>query len=208
MKKELELYIKLLNYVRGWLGGRQYFTAMEALEFARSKHVGTRKDGATPEFSHQLHIVRFFINLANLLPNPERVITLSLLHDVVEDGYATIEQIRLLFGDDIANGVILLSKVLNGLKVPGELYYGSMLNDADVCIVKGGDRLHNLESMIGVFTLEKQQSYVEETEQFTLTMLKAARNKYPRYADAINTIRHAMIIYTKMVRDGLEKSKS
>jgi hypothetical protein len=75
MVKEVLLFTKLYNFVRGWLEGRRYFVAMKALEFARVRHIGTRKDKVTPEFSHQLHIVRFFINLSQLLGDPERVIT-------------------------------------------------------------------------------------------------------------------------------------
>src|SRR5438105_3661287 len=152
MNQEQELFVKLHNYVRGWLEGRQYYVGVKALDFARQRHTHTRKDGITPEFSHQLHIARFFINIARLLPNTERVITLVFLDDVVEDGYATIDDIQRLFGLDISAGVRLLSKISGSTKIAPELYYQLMLVDADVCVVKGGDRLHNLESMTGVFT--------------------------------------------------------
>jgi hypothetical protein len=92
--------------------------------------------------------------------------------------------------------------------MPTEPYYRSMLSSINVCLAKGGDRLHNLESMVGTFTLERQQSYADETEKYTLVMLKDARAKYPEHTEALDAIRHTMIMYVKLVRAGLELAKS
>ena len=43
-------------FLRGWLQGRGYNIALEAMEFARQYHQGTRKDNVTPEFAHQTEI--------------------------------------------------------------------------------------------------------------------------------------------------------
>jgi (p)ppGpp synthase/HD superfamily hydrolase len=202
---EVYVFTKLLNFVRGWLRSRSYYVALKALEFARERHCRKRKDGITPEFSHQLHIARFFINLAALLKNPERVITLVFLHDVYEDGLATLAEIEMHFGPDIAQAVKRLSKIVDGQKLPNDIYYAAMLEDVDVCLVKGGDRGHNIETMEGAFTTTKKREYALETRTDTLPMLKKAKHKFPEHADILDTVYHLLVIYVKLVEAGLPK---
>jgi len=38
--------------------------------------------------------------------------------------------------------------------------------------------------MVGVFTLEKQSSYIDEVEKYFLPMLKQARKNFPEQVDA------------------------
>ncbi len=197
-------YTKLYNYVRGWLEARNYYIAVNALNFGRERHVGTRKDNVTPEFSHQLHMSRFLMNLEALVQNPQRCIALIFLHDVVEDGLATFEEVERLVGQDIADGTRKLSRIIRGARLSDELYYSGLLEDVGACIVKGVDRLHNLESMKDAFTAGKKQRYVEETENHTLPMLKLARNHYPDHANVFNHLRHVMIVYTQLVREELK----
>ena len=203
MTPEELLSVKLLNHVRGWLEGRRYDQAMRALNFARKRHIGTRKDKVTPEFSHQLHITRFFMNLADLLKNPERVIVLVLLHDTVEDEFASLSDIEQQFGNDIADAVRLLSKKINGYKLPTEIYYNNMLQDVDVCLVKGGDRLHNLET-IKVFSPQKKHEYALETAQYVLPLLKEARNLFPEHSNVINNTRQMLNICVNFINAELE----
>ena len=192
-------HVKLYNFVRGWLEARDYTQALKALEFARKRHVGKRKDGLTPEFTHQLHIVRFLINLSKLLKRPERVITLALLHDTTEDGYASNEEILLIFGKDICNGTKLLSKVIDSKKLDLQTYLLLLLEDEDCVIVKGFDRMHNLESMRDAFTLVKQVSYAKETEDQFLPFLKEARLKYPDHKEVLSLLRQTLTMYKNFV---------
>lgn len=45
-------------------------------------------------------------------------------------------------------------------------------------MVKGADRIHNQQSMVGVFTLDKQSAYISETKDLVLPMLKRARKRF------------------------------
>jgi len=204
MSEQELLCTKLYAKVSGWLEGLNYHLAMQALVFARNRHTGTRKDGVTPEFSHQLHMARFLKNLAVLVKNPQRVAALICIHDTVEDGLATLSDVRQVFPPDITKAVEKLSKIVGGEKMPNVVYYFCMLDDVDVCLVKGIDRMHNIESMPGVFTLEKQRSYLEETEQFTLPMLKEARQRYPDHAEAFDIISHILKSYIIIIRKTMD----
>ena len=197
------VYRKLYSFVRGWLIAHEFYVALKALEFARGRHIGKRKDGLTPEFSHQLHIARLFINLAALLRNPERVITLVFLHDIYEDGLATLAEIENEFGPDIAQAVKRLSKIVNGQKLPNSVYYAAMLDDVDVCMVKGVDRSHNIETMEGAFTPTKKRDYVQETREYTLPMLKQAKYKFPEHTNILDHLYHTLVVYVKLVEAGL-----
>lgn len=72
-KKELVL--------RQTLIGKGFYNALIALEFAKKRHVGTRKDGVTPEFDHQISIALFALTLPSIQYQEELIATI-MLHDV------------------------------------------------------------------------------------------------------------------------------
>ena len=59
-------------------------------------------------------------------------------------------------------------------------------------IAKGVDRMHNFQSMSGVFDLDKQQRYMEETEQYIIPMLKEARKNFPEQEPVYQNIKHVL----------------
>lgn len=180
---------KLEISLRYFLLGREYYDAARALEFAKKYHTGVRKDGITPEIQHQIEIVHF---LRTLLPSfiyPQEVLIAGFLHDTCEDyPEVTPEIIEKNFGSRVAHSVSLLNK--NGKVLP--YYFEQIANDEIASIVKGADRIHNLQSMIGVFTPEKQMNYMLEVQEHFLPMLKAARRKFPQQEAAYENIKHLL----------------
>jgi hypothetical protein len=57
--------------------------------------------------------------------------------------------------------------------------------------------------MIGVFTPEKQQAYVHETEKYFLPMLKTASNLHPMQYLAYMNIRTILKTQVNLVKAGL-----
>lgn len=198
-----EKYLISLKY---WLIGRKYFKAVEALEFAARHHTGTRADGITPELFHQLSISHYVRTLKNLR-DMEASIILSLLHDVREDYDVSDADIRDRFGDTIAHSVFLLSKELDGVKKPTDEYYMSMRTDPYASIVKGSDRIHNHQSMPGVFSKTKQAKYILETETYIIPMLKAARRNFPDQEEAYQNIKHVLTSQIELLKLTLEDAK-
>jgi len=182
-------YEKLKLSLRYWLIGRQYHDAVEALEFAGEYHTGVRKDGLTPEFEHQIRIAHYVRTLEPSLLNPEDTITASLLHDVVEDHPVPIDTIYRKFGQTVGGAVDLLTKSKG--KDTNE-YYKQMETNAIASIVKGADRMHNVQTMRGVFTYEKQQRYIDEVVGYILPMLRNARRNYPQQEAAYENIKHVL----------------
>lgn len=176
---------------RSWMLGKEYFKAVEALEYAAKFHTGMRKDGFTPEFHHQISIGHYIRTLANLR-NQEWALIVGILHDVVEDYDVPIEVIAAKFGQEIANAVLLMSKKYKGAKKATADYYLAMHTCPIASIVKGADRIHNFQTMSAVFTCKKQLAYITECELHILPMLKEARNNFPDQELAYENIKHAL----------------
>lgn len=169
--------------LRYWLQGAgrtdpRWYEALRAMEFGAKHHVKVRKDGFTPEFSHQIAIAHHVRTLADLR-SPQDTVSAVFLHDVREDYDVGDEEIRAKFGAAVADPVERLTKVFRGQKKDTATYFGEIAGCPVASVVKGADRIHNLSSMVGVFTREKQASYVEEGETWFLPMLKEARRNFP-----------------------------
>jgi hypothetical protein len=46
--------------------------------------------------------------------------------------------------------------------------------------------------MVGVFTIEKQRDYIQETQDYILPALKEARRRFPRQEPAYENIKHML----------------
>lgn len=179
--------------LRYWLHGKEYFTTLEAMEFASQYHTGTRKDGRTPEFHHQISIAMFLRTLEKCLLNPQDTLTAAILHDVVEDYDVSIAEIKLRFGVTVTDAVGCLSKKIDGFKKAEADYYNGIANNHIASVVKGADRINNVQTMPGVFSTEKQRSYIEESRDLVLPMLKTARRRFPQQEAAYENIKHMLV---------------
>jgi hypothetical protein len=182
-------YGKLHAALELYLRDKGYAKALEALAFARQKHTGLRRDGLTPEFQHQVEIALFLTTLKDVR-DLERVLTVALLHDVVEDYPVRREEISARFGREVEDSVWRLTKVYDGQHKPYPEYFAALAEDPAASLVKGADRVHNLQSMGGVFSLRKQREYAEEARRWFLPMLKKARRSFPDQAAAYLNVEH------------------
>lgn len=195
-------HTKQLSVMRGWLEGRGYYKAMDALELVRQMEQGTRKDGITPKFHHQLSVVRLVTTLAPHLIHVEETITAAFLHDVLEDhsdviSYAMLES---RFGKIVAEAVWKLSKKVGGMTKTYDSYFAEMSTCPIASIVKLADRAHNVQTMIGVFSVEKQKKYVDEVDTYFFPMVKCARRQYPQQYGAYENLKIILRNQTSMIR--------
>lgn len=177
---------KAIIAIRYWLLAKEWFKVLEAMELASNKHTGLRKDGKTPAFHHQLSVVYYLRTIYKNLLYPEETFIVAFLHDVVEDCSVSIVEIEQLFGKRIADVVKLLTKIDNNT----QLYYDNIALDPIASIVKASDRIHNVQSMIGVFTNQKQIEYVKETTTFVIPMIKKARRLFPQQEPIYENAKH------------------
>jgi (p)ppGpp synthase/HD superfamily hydrolase len=195
-------HIKQLAVMRGWLDGRGYFKAADALEFVRQMEQGTRKDGQTPKFHHQLSIARLITTLVPHLTYPEETITAAFLHDVLEDhsDVVTREYLESRFGKLVADAVWKLSKKIGGLSKSYDLYFAEMATCPIASLVKLADRAHNVQTMVGVFTIEKQKSYLKEVDNYFFPMCKTARRSFPRQYGAYENLKILLRCQSGLIR--------
>lgn len=197
---------KLSISLRYYLIGKGYHNALKAWTFAEPFHTGFRKDNVTPDWQHQIEvanlarlmpcmIIGVMTNshaISPLLPDPELCLTVALLHDTPEDKDVPFEEIKSLFGSDVARNVRTLSKRFRGVSVPTDVYYDQIAMDPVTAIVKGCDRDINVGTMVGVFTKQKLFGYVEESKTYVIPMLKKARRSFPEYETTFEMLKHSI----------------
>lgn len=192
VKKMIDQHEKLVTSMRYWLQGRKYYSALKAMEFARKIHCGLRKDGRTPEFDHQIRVAHYLRTLENGLLFPEICLCVSFLHDCPENYDISFREISEKFGDTVSIAVQKLTRKFKGEEIPDEIYYRGMKDCPIASIVKGGDRIHNFQSMPGVFNRAKQLLYIKECEEFIIPMIKEARRIFPEQEGAYENAKHLL----------------
>jgi (p)ppGpp synthase/HD superfamily hydrolase len=175
-----QAYQKHLISLRAWLQGSAKHEALRALEFARPLHDGLRKDGVTPEFAHQVFMMNFARNLDPALLHPDETLAVLALHDVVEDKNVSILDIQAEFGERTARAVFLMTAPEGETTADKADRFRAMAEDPIASVAKAIDRVHNVVSMVGVFTPDKVARYIAESEELILPMMKAARRRFPK----------------------------
>lgn len=199
---------KQLSVMRGFLEGREFYLAAEALELVRKTSDGFRKDQITPQFHHQLSVTRLVSTLLPHLMFPEETLASAFLHDLLEDhgDVWTREKLEAKFGKRVADAVWCLSKKSNGMTKSYESYYGALALCPIGSIVKLADRAHNIQTMHGVFTPEKQQKYIGEVNTYYFPMIRQARREHPRQYGAYENLKILLRCQCRLVEHVLEAS--
>ncbi len=138
-----------------------------AYEFAASKHGSQRRKDGTLFITHPIAAAE----IAAEMGLDEDAVIAALLHDVVEDTDATIEDIRKDFGQsvaDIVDGVTKLTRVTYTSKEEEQVenlrkMLIAMARDIRVILIKIADRLHNMRTM-------EYQSHDKQREKALETM--------------------------------------
>jgi (p)ppGpp synthase/HD superfamily hydrolase len=215
---------KLLIAARYWLLGMaehdvRYFKVLRALELGLLHHNGLR-NGGDPAFVHQLGIFHHIRTLHKHLVDPVMVYTLVFLHDYIEDPqkdaqtgakvYRTPEDVRQEFGDDVLKKVLRLSKEIMGQPNPD--YDPNLIwEDQDCSVAKGGDRVNNVSTMVGVFKLARLERYVKETIEIFLPGLKVSRRKFPQQEAVYENIKLELINQLQLIQhivDGIKAAEA
>ncbi len=130
------------------------------------KHEGQTRKSGEPYYIHPIEAAKI---LADLKLDKTSIIS-ALLHDVVEDTDTTLEEIKGLFGETVAN-------IVNGVTKIGKYHFNSkeeaeaenfrkmivsMSNDIRVILVKLADRLHNARTF-QYLPENKQKEKAKET---------------------------------------------
>lgn len=198
--------------LRYWLLGMSnvdsnYLKVLEAMEYAASFHTGYRKDNVTPEFAHQISIAHYVRTLYKNLIYPVETLCAVFLHDVCEDYDIPYSEIERLFGKIVSNATERLTKVFRNVKKTPEEYFGLISECPIASVVKGGDRIHNLQSMPGVFVINKQKGYILESETNILPAIKKAKRNFPEQELAYENIKLMLLSQIYLINNTLSCQK-
>ncbi|MGH9722421.1 MAG: RelA/SpoT family protein, partial [Bryobacteraceae bacterium] len=138
----------------------------KAYRFAAEHHEKQTRESGEPYLSHPLAVAHILADQRMDLV----CIETGLLHDVVEDTGATVEEIRKDFGEEVArcvDGVTKLSKLdfFSSEDRQAESFRKmllAMVNDIRVIIVKLADRMHNMRTL-ECLSRERQERIAKET---------------------------------------------
>jgi len=138
-----------------------------AWKFASDAHFGQKRFSGDDYITHSLEVARIIASWKLDITS----IIAGLLHDTVEDGAATDEDINKYFGEEVArlvDGVTKVSKLrLRGSDEENFVenlrkMFLAMAKDLRVVLVKLADRLHNMRTLEFI-PEEKQKRIAKET---------------------------------------------
>ena len=139
----------------------------KAYNFALKAHKDQKRDEGSPYIIHPVAVA----NILTELKLDSATITTGLLHDTIEDTYATYETIKSEFGDEVADlvdGVTKISVFENTADVNSKVENFRKLilatsKDIRVLLVKIADRLHNMRTIKAITKEKKRHRIAQET---------------------------------------------
>lgn len=148
----------------------------KAFRYAQEAHSGQMRNSGEEYINHPLEVASI---LAELEMDDSTIIA-AILHDVAEDTEKTLENIRKVFGQEVADlvdGVTKLGKIEYKSKMEVQVenlrkMFLAMAKDIRVVLIKLADRLHNMRTL--KFQSEKKQ---KEISQETLEIYAPLANR-------------------------------
>ncbi|MDA7637888.1 RelA/SpoT family protein [Candidatus Pelagibacter sp.] len=139
----------------------------KAFNFAVKAHQNQKRASGDPYSVHPIEVA----NILTELKLDSATITTGLLHDTIEDTFATYETIKSEFGDEVAElveGVTKISVFENSASSNSKVENFRKLilatsKDIRVLLVKIADRLHNMRTIKAIPKEEKRQRIAQET---------------------------------------------
>ena len=142
---------------------------VEALRYASLKHKKQLVPGT--DFPYIVHVADVAMEVLVAVHNTasldaEFAVTLALLHDTIEDTKVTYDEIKRLFSEKVAEGVLALTKFSslekeNRIKDSIERI---KLLEKEVGVVKMADRITNLDAPAADWEKGKREKYLEDSQ--------------------------------------------
>ncbi|NOQ16687.1 MAG: RelA/SpoT family protein [Methyloprofundus sp.] len=163
---EQQLLNQLQSLLKDYLTTDDLDDVLHAYQFGEQYHLGQFRKSGEAYICHPLSVA---VILAQMQMDVHGIMA-AILHDVVEDTDATIDEIQTLFGDDVAllvDGVTKLTQLNCKTKAEAQAenirkMCLAMAKDLRVIMVKLADRLHNMQTL-GVMRPEKKYRIAKET---------------------------------------------
>ena len=158
---------ELINKVKGYNKFLNPEKLNKAYDFAVKAHSNQKRASGDPYSVHPIEVA----NILTDLKLDSATITTGLLHDTIEDTYATYETIKGEFGSEVADlvdGVTKISVLENTASANSKAENFRKLilatsKDIRVLLVKIADRLHNMRTIKAIDKEDKRKRIAQET---------------------------------------------
>lgn len=166
VKDKDQAFQHLLDTIHSYQPDAPCDDVKKAFNLAEEAHKEQRRASGEPYIIHPLAVAQILADMKI----DTKTITASLLHDVVEDTSYTLEDLKKLFGKEVAflvDGVTKLSRLNYRTKEDQQLnsmrkMFLAMAKDVRVVVIKLADRLHNMRTL-RYMRSDKQKRIAQET---------------------------------------------
>ena len=156
----------LIDTIHSYLPKAKCDDVTKAYQLAEEAHKDQRRVSGEPYILHPLAVAQILADMKI----DTTTITASLLHDVVEDTSYTLDDLKKMFGKEVAflvDGVTKLSRLNYRTKEDQQLnsmrkLFLAMAKDVRVVVIKLADRLHNMRTL-RYMRSDKQKRIAQET---------------------------------------------
>ena len=175
---------KMYTYIKTFAMANNLNQTIYALSIAKEKHSGQYRKGKdkVPYIYHPLLMTCHAISL-NLIDDD--LLTVALLHDVIEDTDTCIEDLNI--SSESKKAILLLTKEKG---YNNSDYYQGIMSNEIALIVKILDRCNNISHMAQAFSDAKMMEYIKETEQYIYPLIKKGQSIYPEYNNALFILKY------------------
>ena len=166
MNKEINTIDELISSIDYINNEDEINTIKKAYDFAYNVHKNQKRLSGEDYILHPLNVAYI---LTSLNADSDTIST-ALLHDVIHKGDSTIEDVKMAFGDEIANlvnGITIINKLSLSAENENMVnYYKKILvgltEDVRIIIIKLAERCHNMRTLWAI-PEENQVAKAKET---------------------------------------------
>lgn len=149
---------------------------ISALELAKKAHEGQKRDEGDPYIIHPIRIANTLIYDLKVIDAD--IIIAGLLHDVVEDTYVPLDEIKEEFGGSVAYFVRALTRD-KARETKREKFEKTINGMEEVKLLKACDWLDNLQSFVyRTDRGERWQRHLVEAKEMYIPLARATNNQW------------------------------
>ena len=201
---------RLIQTLESYLPAEQIGMVMDAYEFGARAHEGQKRKSGEPYISHPVSVAQ---ELADMHLDAQ-AIAAAILHDVVEDTEASIDDISEKFGDEVAllvDGVSKLDQIQfrSRAEAQAESFRKMMLamiEDIRVILVKLADRLHNMQTLDAMPAAKKKRIARETLDIYAPIANRLGINRFKVELEDLG-FRHLYPLRYRVLDRALRRSK-
>jgi GTP pyrophosphokinase len=201
---------QLVDTLETYLPDEQIRKVLEAYEFGAAFHKGQTRKSGEPYITHPVAVAQ---ELGEMHLDSEAICA-AILHDVVEDTPATLEEIENKFGEEVAlivDGVSKLDQIQfrSRAEAQAESFRKMMLamiEDIRVILVKLSDRLHNMQTLGSMPAIKKKRIARETLDIYAPIATRLGINRLKVQLEDLG-FKHLHPYRYRVLENALKKSK-